>query len=90
MRKKTEDQEHLSELEIDRIVVAQAEDETAWETPIQVHRTTPTTVFSFPIYLEPDVNDYMSRIAEEKHLDLQTLVNEWLRSNIKIAQIVQK
>lgn len=49
----------------------------------------PDAVFSFPIYLEPDVDAYLNRIAEEKHLDLQVLVNEWLRSNIKIAQIVQ-
>lgn len=49
----------------------------------------PDAVFSFPIYLEPDVNDYLNRIAEEKQLDLQALVNEWLRSNIKIAQVVQ-
>ena len=49
----------------------------------------PHAVFSFPIYLEPDVNDYLNRIAEEKQLDLQALVNEWLRSNIKIAQVVQ-
>jgi hypothetical protein len=49
----------------------------------------PDAVFSFPIYLEPDVNDYMSQIAEEKHIDLQALVNEWLRSNIKVVQTVQ-
>jgi len=49
----------------------------------------PDAVFSFPVYLEPDVNDYMNRIAEEKHLDLQTLVNEWLRSNIKVIQTVE-
>lgn len=49
----------------------------------------PDAVFSFPIYLEPDVNDYMSHIAEEKQLDLQTLVNEWLRSNIKVVQTVE-
>jgi hypothetical protein len=49
----------------------------------------PDAVFSFPIYLEPDVNDYMSHIAEEKQIDLQTLVNEWLRSNIKVVQTVQ-
>ena len=49
----------------------------------------PDAVFSFPIYLEPDVNTYLNRIAEEKQLDLQVLVNEWLRSNIKIAQVVQ-
>ena len=49
----------------------------------------PDAVFSFPIYLEPDVNDYMSHIAEEKQLDLQTLVNEWLRSNIKVVRTVE-
>jgi len=49
----------------------------------------PDAVFSFPIYLEPDVSDYLNRIAEEKQLDLQALVNEWLRSNIKIAQVVE-
>ncbi len=49
----------------------------------------PEAVFSFPIYLEPDVNDYMSHIAEEKQIDLQALVNEWLRSNIKVVQTVQ-
>ncbi|HNT74299.1 MAG TPA: hypothetical protein PKH77_04670 [Anaerolineae bacterium] len=49
----------------------------------------PDAVFSFPIYLEPDVNDYMSHIAEEKQIDLQALVNEWLRSNIKVVQTVQ-
>lgn len=49
----------------------------------------PDATFSFPIYLEPDVNDYLNRLAEEKHLDVQTLVNEWLRSTIKIAQVVQ-
>lgn len=50
----------------------------------------PDAIFSFPIYLEPDVNDYLNRIAEEKKLDLQALVNELLRSNIKIAQVVER
>jgi len=50
----------------------------------------PDAVFSLPIYLEPDVNDYMSHIAEEKQIDLQVLVNEWLRSNIQVVQTVQK
>jgi hypothetical protein len=49
----------------------------------------PDAAFSFPIYLDPDVNDYLSRIAEEKQLDLQTLVNQWLRSNIRTVQVVQ-
>lgn len=49
----------------------------------------PDAVFSFLIYLEPDVSDFMSQIAEEKQIELQTLVNEWLRSNIKVVQTVK-
>ena len=49
----------------------------------------PDAVFSFPIYLEPDVDNFMSHLAEEKQVDLQVLVNEWLRSNIKVVKSVQ-
>jgi len=47
-------------------------------------------VFSFPVYLEPDVNDFMSKLAEEQDIDIQELVNEWLRANIKLIQSVQQ
>ena len=47
-------------------------------------------VFSFPIYLEPDVDDFMSKLAEEQDIDIQKLVNEWLRVNIKLLQSVQQ
>ncbi len=50
----------------------------------------PDTVFSFPVYLEPDVNDFMSKIAKEQDIDIQELVNEWLRMNIKLIQSVQQ
>jgi hypothetical protein len=74
---KTKDQEHLSESEIDRIVVAQAEDETAWEAPIQVHRTTPTTVripaelaaraaFLAQVHRQTNVEDWLTRIIRER------------------------
>lgn len=45
--------------------------------------------FSFPIHLEPDVNDRMSRLAEESGIDVQTLVNEWLRANLKVIESLQ-
>jgi len=48
----------------------------------------PDAVFSFPVYLEPDVNDFMSRLADEKEIDVQELVNEWLRANIKLIQSI--
>jgi hypothetical protein len=49
---------------------------------------TPDAKFSFPVYLEPDVDDFMSQLADEQEIDLQELVNEWLRVNIKLIQSV--
>ena len=50
----------------------------------------PNAVFSFPVHLEPDVSDFISKLAEEQDIDIQTLVNEWLRVNIKLIQSVQQ
>ena len=50
----------------------------------------PNASFSFPVYLEPDVNDFMSKLAEEQDVDIQKIVNEWLRANIKLLQSVQR
>ena len=46
----------------------------------------PDAVFSFPVYLEPDVSDFMNQLADEREIDIQELVNEWLRANIKLIQ----
>jgi len=50
----------------------------------------PDAVLSFPVYLEPDVNDFMDKLAEEQDIDIQKLANEWLRVNIKLLQSVQR
>jgi len=31
----------------------------------------PDVVFSLPVYLEPDVSDFMNRLADEKDVDVQ-------------------
>ena len=49
----------------------------------------PDAKFTFPIYLEPDVDEFMTRLAEKKEIDVQALVNEWLRTNIKLIQSAQ-
>jgi hypothetical protein len=46
-------------------------------------------VFHFPVYLEPDVNEFVTELAEKKQIDVQELVNEWLRANIKLIQSAQ-
>ncbi|HFQ92982.1 MAG TPA: hypothetical protein ENK32_03155 [Anaerolineae bacterium] len=50
----------------------------------------PDAVFSFPVYLEPDVDDFMNKLAEKQNVDVQKLVNEWLRANIRLVQSVQQ
>lgn len=49
----------------------------------------PNAVFKFPLYLEPDVDAYMTKLAERKGVDVQVLVNEWLRSNIQLVKSAQ-
>ncbi len=48
----------------------------------------PDAEFSFPVYLEPDVDDFMSKLADEKKIAVEALVNEWLRASIKIIQSI--
>ena len=48
----------------------------------------PTAVFRFPIYLDPDVEASISRIANGHNEDIQKLVNEWLRASIKLIDSV--
>ena len=49
----------------------------------------PDADFSYPIYLEPDVDSALSQLADEKGVDIQELVNEWLRMDLKLVQSVQ-
>lgn len=49
----------------------------------------PSAVFSFPIYLEPDVNEFLTHLAEKKQVDIQDLVNDWLRADMKLIRSVQ-
>jgi len=47
----------------------------------------PEAVFSFPIYLDPDVNEFLSRLAEQKQVDVQELVNNWLRADMRLSRV---
>lgn len=49
----------------------------------------PEAVFNFPVYLEPDVAAFLNTLAEKKQTDIQALVNEWLRANIRLVQSAQ-
>ncbi len=67
----------LSESEIDQIVTAQAEDDSAWEAPIPIQRTAPASL-SLPVELAaraaflaqlhrtPSVEDWLRRVIQER------------------------
>jgi hypothetical protein len=46
-------------------------------------------LFSYPVYLEPDVSAFLDRLAEQKKVDVQDLVNDLLRKDIQLIQSVQ-
>ena len=48
----------------------------------------PDAVFNLPVYLEPDVNDFLTRLAEQKKIAVNDLVNELLRADMNIIQSV--
>ena len=73
-RDKTE--KNLSEQEIDHIVVAQASDDSAWEKPIRVRRSAPTSL-SIP-------GDLAARAAFLAQLHRTKSLEEWL------AHIIQE
>jgi len=50
----------------------------------------PEAEFSFPVYLEPDVDDFVNKVADERNIDVQELVNEWLRADIRLVQTVRE
>jgi hypothetical protein len=49
----------------------------------------PDAVFAFPVYLEPDVDDFVSRLAQQKNVDVQDIVNDLLRADMQIIQQVE-
>jgi hypothetical protein len=68
IREKTE--EKPSEQEIDRVVVAQANDDSAWEEPVRVRQTGPASL-SIPA-------DLAARAAFLARLHRTESVEEWL------------
>lgn len=70
MSMKSKTKKNLSEQEIDQIVVAQANDDSAWEKPVRVRRTKPASL-SIPA-------DLAARAAFLAQLHRTKTVEEWL------------
>ena len=44
---------------------------------------------NIPIYLDDEVRDFVTGIAEQKHADLGEVVNDLLRSDMGLAKAMQ-
>jgi len=41
---------------------------------------------NLPVYLDDDVMEFVEKIAKKKNTDIQTVVNQILKSDIKMAE----
>ncbi len=46
----------------------------------------PDAEFDIPVYLEPDIAEYIKVIASRKNIDINEIVNDLLRKNIALIQ----
>ncbi len=44
---------------------------------------------NFPVYLDDDVLEFVEKIAKKKNIDIQTVVNQLLKTDINIAAVMQ-
>ena len=44
---------------------------------------------NLPIYLDKDIADFVQKVAKQKKMDSQTVVNKMLRGNKEIIQALQ-
>jgi hypothetical protein len=42
--------------------------------------------FNLPIYLEPDVAAFLQKIAIKKGVEVETVVNDWLRKDMAFIE----
>jgi hypothetical protein len=46
----------------------------------------PNAEFHLPVYLEPDIETFLREIAEHKQIEVEEIVNDWLRRDMGIIQ----
>jgi len=49
----------------------------------------PDAKLRIPIYLESEIEDFVAKTAEAKSLDTTTVVNELLRSDMHLAEVIR-
>ena len=88
----------LSEEEIDRNVVAQADDDSAWEKPIRVRKAKPATLslpseliaqatFFARLHREGSVEDWLRRVIQDR-IDLEEVAFAGLKHDLSVKNSV--
>lgn len=49
----------------------------------------PDAELNFPIYLKPEIADFLHNLAGKKNRDIETIVNDWLKRDIELIQSVK-
>jgi len=49
----------------------------------------PDIKLNIPIYLDEEISNFIDKIASKKGVDRSTVVNELLRSDIKLAKTIE-
>jgi hypothetical protein len=85
-----------SEAEIDDLIAAQADDDTAWEEPVKVHKTTSASVslpselayrasFFARLHREANVEEWLRRIIQER-VDLEEAAFAGMKRDLAAKQ----
>ena len=48
----------------------------------------PDVQLNLPVYLEPDIAEFIQKYSKEKKVDTQTIVNQWLRKDIEVKRSI--
>jgi tryptophan 2,3-dioxygenase len=48
----------------------------------------PQAELELPIYLDPDSAKFLRKLAAEKGVDVETIVNDWIKKNIALVETV--
>jgi len=44
--------------------------------------------FYLPIYLDPKTTDFLRKVAQEKGVEVEAIVNDWIKKNIALIETV--
>ncbi len=48
----------------------------------------PEAQLNLPVYLEPDIAAFIQKYSQEKNIEAQIIVNQWLRKDIEVIRSI--